>query len=30
MVIYEALIKRIMEKYDCDFDTAVDIFNDID
>ena len=27
---YQALLKRIMEKYDCDFDTAVEIFNDTD
>ena len=30
MVIYEDLIKRIMEKYNCDYWTAVELFNDID
>lgn len=30
MIIYEKLIKRIMEKYKVDYSTAIEIFNDVD
>ncbi len=30
MIIYEKLIKRIMEKYKVDYGTAIEIFNDVD
>ncbi|ESK79078.1 hypothetical protein T211_08240 [Lactococcus lactis subsp. lactis bv. diacetylactis str. LD61] len=30
MIYDEYMIKRIMEKYDCDYDTAVELLNDIE
>ena len=30
MIYDEYIIKRIMEKYDCDYDTAVELLNDIE
>lgn len=30
MIYDEHLIKRIMEKYDCDYKTAAELFNEMD
>ncbi|MCW2281384.1 hypothetical protein M2256_001842 [Lactococcus lactis] len=30
MIYDDYLIKQIMEKYDCDYDTAAELFNEID